>query len=202
MIAWVSTCLLAGWASTLFSESVRTTWMTWGSFGLAAAVGLDVSARIGERRRMEEMKLTATKRFERDISYETQENEANAAIREVITRILGRRPKTLQNAGSRRTQKRHPCNLDVELLLDQGFPGSSRYQDGCRCNARVTNLSESGFELKLTEPLPRQRMKMSFAAARGGREMLLGELLWCDPQPDGSIVAGGRFLNAFSAAGA
>jgi hypothetical protein len=55
-IAWISTCLLAGGASTLFNESVRIAWMIWGCFGLSAAVGLDVVARARDRARMDELK--------------------------------------------------------------------------------------------------------------------------------------------------
>jgi hypothetical protein len=202
MIAWVSTCLLAGWASTLFSESARTTWMTWGSFGLAAAVGLDFTARIRERIRIEGLKVTANKRFDRDISFETQEIEAIAAIRAAVTRILGRSPPAFKPDDGRRTQQRFPCKLEVELLLELEQRENSANGKAFTHRARVTNLSESGFELMLAESVPQQRMKMSFASAKGGQETLLGELLWCSLQTDGSFAAGGRFLNVLSVDGA
>ena len=201
IIAWVSTCLLAGGASTLFSESARTTWMTWGSFGLAAAIGLDVAARVRDRMRMDAMKITANKRFDRDISFETQENEANTAIRASVVRILGRMSPKLKLSENRRTQERYPCNLDVELLADEGRWGNADHRETCTRRARVSNLSESGFELSLAETMPQQRMTMTFAAANGERETLLGEMLWCSPQPDGSFVVGGRFLSVVAVKG-
>lgn len=201
IIAWVSTCLLAGGVSTLFSESARTMWMSWGCFGLVAAVGLDVAARVRERMRMDELNLIANRRFERDINYETEENEAKAAIREAVARMLVRTPQELQIAASRRTQDRNPCDLAVELLLQQGHKGAAGNRRDCRRIARITNLTESGFELTLMEPLSRQRLKLIIAAANGGRQTMLGEVLWCGPQRDGSIVAGGRFLDVVSADG-
>jgi len=198
MIAWVSTCLLAGGVSTLFSDNARTLWMTWGSFGLAAAVGLDIAARVRLRRRTDRLNLKATKRFERDMNYANEENEANVAIREAVTRLLGQRAKVRQNGASRRTLERIPCDLEVELQLMQGDKkAASNHSAGTRF-ARIINLSEAGFQLTLTDKLPQQRMKMNIAAANGSRQMMLGEVLWCSPQPGGSIVAGGRFLNVIS----
>lgn len=197
-IGWVSTCLLAGGASTLFNESSRMMWMIWGCFGLAAAVGLDVTARVRERKRMNELNLIANRRYERDMKYETDDKEANAAVREAVARILGHTPPVLQTAASRRTQRRHLCDVEVELVLHQGLKGAAGNDGKGTRLARVTNLSESGFELLLTERLPHQRMEMIITAANGGRQRMFGEVLWDGPQGDGSIVAGGRFLDADS----
>ena len=201
-IAWVSTCLLAGGASTLFSESARMTWMSWGCFGLAAAVGLDVKARVYEQMRMEKLNLVANRRFERDMESETVDHEANIAIRQAVVRILGRRPAALQIAASRRSRERFLCDLTVELHLRQDAIGAAGKDGSCKRLARVTNLSESGFELMLTEPLPHRRMKMIITAANGVPQTMFGEILWYGPQGDGSIVAGGRFLDAASVEGA
>lgn len=68
-IAWVSTCLLAGGAGTLLSESARTMSMLWGCFGLVAAVGLDVvrievAAHVRARMRNHVLELIALKRLQ------------------------------------------------------------------------------------------------------------------------------------------
>ncbi len=195
IIAWVSTCLLAGGVSTLFSESARSVWLIWGCFGLVAAAGLDVAARIRERRGMDELKLIAAKRFERGMEYETEEKEAHASVRQAVARMLGL--ATLQNAGSRSTKERYSCDLDVELLLHHGRQGSAGDHDARTQVARITNLSGSGFELTLGAPLlPHQWMTMNVLTVNNDRQTMLGEILWCGPQPDGSIVAGGRFLDA------
>lgn len=195
-IGWVSTCLLVGGAGALFSESAREMAMIWGSFGLAAAVGLDITARVRERMRTNRLNVNAARRFDRDMQHETVAKEADADIREAVARILGRTPRALQNSASLRTQARYPCDLGVELISHQGAQGSAEIQDTCIRLARITNLSGSGFELMLTEPLPHRRMTMIIAVANGGRQRMFGEVLWYGPQEAGSIVAGGRFLDA------
>jgi hypothetical protein len=195
MIAWVSTCLLAGGVSTLFSESTRTAWMIWGSFGLAAALGLDVVARVRERMRIEQLSHVATHRFARDMHYANEENEAYAAIREATAQMLGHTAMKADRASSGPTRDRHPCDLHVELLLDRGRNSAAGGHRIAARVARITNLSEMGFELTITEPLSRQRMKMMIVAPNGRRLSMLGEVLWCATQPDGSFIAGGRFLD-------
>jgi hypothetical protein len=201
IISWVSTCLLAGGLSTMFSESSRMIWMSWGSFGLAAAVGLDVTARVRERKRLDGMKLVANRRFDRDMEYETDDKEANTAVREAVARILGRMPPATQIGASPRMQLRYACDLEVELHLRQGRPGTAGNDGTCTRLARVTNLSESSFELMLTEHLPHRRMEMIIETANGRRQTMFGEVLWDGPKEDGSVVAGGRFLDADSVEG-
>jgi hypothetical protein len=203
IISWVSSCLLAGGLSTLFiNENTRIIWMSWGGFGLVAAVGLDVRARVRERNWMDGMKLTANRRYERDMKYATDDKEANIAVREAVARILGRTLPAPPVASSRRTHLRYACDLEVELHLSQGLSRVTG-KDGTGTRfARVTNLSESGFELALTQPLPHRRMEMIIMAANGSRQSMFGEVMWDGPKSDGSIVAGGRFLDADAVEGA
>jgi hypothetical protein len=192
IISWVSSCLMAGGLSTLFNDSSRMIWMSWGSFGLAAALGLDITARVRERKRMDGLKLIANRRYDRDMKYAMDDEDANTAVRDAVARILDRRRPATQFGASRRTQLRYACDLEVELHL-RGAAGNN---GTCTRLARVTNLSESGFELTLTEHLPHWRMEMIIEAANGRRQTMFGEVLWDGPKGDGSIVAGGRFLDA------
>jgi hypothetical protein len=198
IIAWLSTCLLAGGVSTLFSDSSRIIWLLSGAFGLASAVGLDIAARGRERTRIDELKLVATSRFERDMRYESEERVANSAIRWAVAQLLGRLPTTPSGTSPRRFKERHPCDLDAELLMHSGTIGANNIQGTCRCNARITNINEFGFELKYSSPLPRQRVQLSIWSANREKQTLLGELLWCNPQTNGSYLAGGRFLDAIA----
>lgn len=66
IIAWLSTCLLAGGMSMLFSEHTRWVWLGWGSFGLASALGLDVAARMRLRKQNEQIERAVENRFARD----------------------------------------------------------------------------------------------------------------------------------------
>jgi hypothetical protein len=195
IIAWLSTCLLAGGVSTLFNDSSRILWLVSGSMGLAAAVGLDIAARGRERTRMDELNLVATSRFERDMRYENEERVANSAIRWAVAQLLGRLPTTSPGSSPRRNKERHPCDLEVQLLLHPGIEGADSIQGTYRCNARITNINEFGFELKHSMALPRQRVQMTIWSVNREKQTLLGELLWCNPQPNGSFMAGGRFLD-------
>jgi hypothetical protein len=198
-IAWMSTCLLTGGASTLFSENVRDVWLLWGCFGLAASVGLDVVARARDRVRMDGLKQIATRRFDREMTFTTEENVAIALIGETVARILGRNPQTQNYQACRRIQERYPCDLNVEILVQQSAKGPIGAYVTCTHAARLTNVSNFGFELTTNESLPRQRVVMFVTTVSGGRETMLGEILWSEPKSDGSLqLAGGRFLNAMT----
>jgi hypothetical protein len=171
-------------------------WISWGSFGLAAAVGLDVTARVRERRRMDALKLVANKRYDRDMEYAIDDKEANAAVREAVAHILGRTFPAQKGPASSRAHRRYACDLEVELRLSQSRIGAAASNSSSTRLARVTNLSESGFELIATEPIPHRRMEMIITTANGGRQSIFGEVMWEGPKEDGSTVAGGRFLDA------
>lgn len=195
MIAWVSTCLVASGMSVLYSESIRFDWLMWGCFGLASAVGLDIVARAQSRARSEELTQVATARLERDVQFMSEENQSTKGIGEAVARMLAYNPRGQSVENARRSDPRYPCDLMVELLFHPGRKDTaSESKSKCRI-ARITNLSKFGFELTLTSDIPHQRMMMNVTTATGGRETLLGEVLWSGPKPDGSYVAGGRFLN-------
>lgn len=196
IIGWMSTSLLAGGASTLFSESVRAMWMSWGCFGLAAAVGLDLTARARERRRFEAMRTVANRRFDHKMKYETDDTEANAAIRQAVAHLLGSWSAISRIATDRRAQQRFCCDLKVEMQFVEGLDAAPG-KDGVNTFAgRITSLSDSGFELALSKPLPHRRMEMIITTPSGERQPMFCELLWSERQADGSFVAGGRFLDA------
>ena len=196
IISWVSSCLLAAGLSTMFSDTSRMTWLSWGSFGLVAAVGLDISARVRERKRMDRMNRIANRRYDRDMEYAFDDKEANTAIREAVTRILGRQLPASTIGASPRLHPRYACDLEVELHFRHGPRGAAGNDGDCTRLARVINLSETGFELMLTEHLPHRRMEMIIEATNGRRQTMFGEVLWDGPKGDGSVVAGGRFLDA------
>ena len=198
MIAWVSTCLLFSGISTLFSDSARMVWMTWGCFGLASAVGLDAVAQVRERMRVAHLNRVAVNRFERELSVDAEANRTHQAIREAVNRLLGGLPSTSQKPSGRGSPPRYSCNLATELVLlgnGSGGVGSPRLS-GQFC--RVTNLSDLGFELTIAERVPPKRLKMTINAANGERVTMLADVLWCEPQSDGVILAGGRFHDVVS----
>jgi hypothetical protein len=145
---------------------------------------------------MDGMNRIANRRYDRDMEYAFDDKEANTAIREAVAHILGRTLPVLQIGTSRRTQLHYTCDLEVELYLRQGPRGTAGNDGNCTRLARLINLSETGFELMLTEHVPHRRMEMIIEATNGRRQTMFGEVLWDGPKGDGSIVAGGRFLDA------
>ena len=195
MIAWVSTCLLFSGVSTLFSDSARMVWMTWGCFGLASAVGLDAVAQVRERLRVAHLNRVAVTRFERELNVDAEANKTHQAIRAAVFRILGGVPTESDSPIGRRSHVRHTCNLATEIVsLGNGSVGIGGPGVGGRF-CRVTNLSELGFELTVAERVPPQRLKMTINSASGERVTMLADVLWCEPQSDGIILAGGRFYD-------
>jgi hypothetical protein len=198
MIAWVSTCLLFSGISTLFSESARMVWMSWGCFGLASAVGLDAVAQVRERMRVAHLNRVAVDRFERELTVDAEANKAHLAIRETVNRLLGELPSTSQKPFGRGSLPRYSCNLATELVLLGNASGGVGRPGSTRQFCRVTNLSELGFEITVAERVPPQRLRMTISAANGERVTMLGDVLWCEPQCDGVILAGGRFNDVVS----
>lgn len=194
VIAWVSTCLLACGVSTLFSDSTRIIWMTWGGFGLASAVGLDVSARVREKVRLEELRRISTKRIDREFQLSAAESEANMAIREAVGRILGGVLPEIQRTDTRRTHERFPCSLDAEIILQQHIKQLSSNPVTSTEMAKITNLSESGFEITLENQVTPQRAAMIITMADQKRITMLADILWCTPLDGGAFIAGGRFM--------
>jgi hypothetical protein len=197
----VSTCLLAGGAGAFFNESSRMNWMVWGCFGLASAVCLDIVARARERTQIQSLNRIATNRFERELQCAAEENKTNAVIREAVYRLLEGASTTQCKNVSRRTSERRSCDIGVELLLHQDANGAEAKQGTCTRVGRLTNLSDLGFELTLADSVLPQRVTMNIAPSRSDRISMLGEVLWCSPQSDGSIIAGGRFLSVVSVEG-
>ena len=197
LIAWLSTCLLAGGISVSFSESLRALWMWWGCFGLAAAIGLEAASRIQERRRIHQADKRIRTRFERELQTATTENETNWALRQTVDRI-GFLPKnSIKDPKGRRSAERHTLDLPVELLV-RANDGSLSNRITSKASARLTNLSHTGFALTLAERLSPQQILLYVDSPAGDRVTLLGEIVWCDSQPDGAFAAGGRLIRVLS----
>jgi hypothetical protein len=188
-IAWVSTCLLAGGAGTMFDESARSMWSIWGSFGLAAALGFDIVSRARERRHSSKLACVANRRLERDTSYENEEGKANAAIRTAVARLVGQSPVELGR------KKRVPCNLDAELRWAPNRQKNGSLRESPLMPVQISGLSGSGFELRHTSSIPRRRTELTIRSRDGTRLTLLSEILWCERRGERTFIAGGRFLD-------
>ena len=199
LIAWLSTCMLAGGIGVSFSESLRAMWMWWGCFGLAAAIGLEAASRIRESRRNNQVDKRIRTRFERELQSATSETETISALRQTVDRFFSLPLASTAEFKGRRVAERRMLDFPVELLVrtNDNFQGN----DGAttKTTARITNLSHNGFAIKLSERLSPQQILLFLDPPGGARVTLLGEILWCDSQSDDAYAAGGRLIRVLSA---
>jgi hypothetical protein len=83
-IAWLSTCLLAAAAGHLIDDYTRTTWLVLGTFGLVAAVGLQVASRTSKVREAEKLQRAAQLRMERQLGHPEGPDAADAEASESV----------------------------------------------------------------------------------------------------------------------
>lgn len=176
-----------------FGEGLRSLWMHWGCLGLTAAAGLEVAARIREKRRENRVDMASRQRLNRELRSVASETEAIAAVRQIMIRVLREGRSTAANDASGRGDARFACDLAVEIILEDDCAASNDEGTPKRVAARLKNISSSGFALSLKDPLPPQQVVLIFSEGEAPINVL-GELIWCDRQTDGAISAGGRFV--------
>jgi hypothetical protein len=192
LIAWLSTCLLASGIGMTFTEDLRSLWMHWGCLGLAAAAGLEATARIREQRRARKVAKAAQKRCDRELHLVRTETEIVLVVQKIMARV-GKSEALPADGRGRRADPRLACDLAVDVILASDLlTGDGDFQPK-RLELRITNISSSGFALALPSPLPPQEIVLVFTED-GEETNILGEIVWCDRQTDGAISAGGRFV--------
>lgn len=197
LIAWLSTCLLAGGISMMFSAGMRTLWIWWGCFGLVAAVGLEAAERLREHRRIQRMNRNVKIRCERELQSVANETEAIVATRRAVERLLQACPTTKTVDASRRESERHQCNLPAELLLRGSFE-SATASPANSVPARLINISQHGFAVSVSESISPQQLVLIVAMPSGEQVNLLAEVRWSEQAAEGTITAGGRLIRALT----
>jgi hypothetical protein len=196
LIAWLSTCLLAGGLSMMFSAGTRTLWVWWGCFGLVAAVGLEAAERFREHHRLQRISRNVKIRCERELQSVTNETDAIAATRRAVDRVLQMCPTTRTVDTSRRRSERHHCDLPAELLL-RGSTFESATPSTANCvPARLVNLSQHGFAVTVAEIIPQQQIVLIVELPNGEQMNLLAEVRWTEQEFEGKVMAGGRLIRA------
>jgi hypothetical protein len=198
LIAWLSTCLLAGGISMMFSAGMRTLWIWWGCFGLVAAVGLEAAERLREHRRIQRFNRNVKIRCERELQSVANETEAIVQTRRAVDRLLQECPTTKIVDASRRESERHQCDLPAELLLRGSiFESSGSTTTNC-VSARLINISQHGFAVSVADALPPQQLVLIVSLASGEQLNLLAEVRWSEQTTDGKVMAGGRLIRALT----
>jgi hypothetical protein len=199
LIAWLSTCLLASGASMLFSDQLRSLWMVWGCFGLAAALGLEAVARVAENRRIRQFDKTIQKRFDRELQSVSIESEILAATRKAVEQVLAMPRGACNEKSSRRDDERFTCDLEVGVLLQGSSFDSESANEQTKISARLVNLSNGGFAFRTSQSLPTQQVILLIPPASGPPVHFLAEIRWCDSQQGETTVVGGRLIRVLNA---
>jgi PilZ domain len=195
LIAWLSTCLLAGGLGALANPDVHTLWLRTGCFGLVAAVGLEGAARVRARGRSAKHRLALQRRWDRSLQMIVAERDSAAELRAAITRLLPAMPSLARENDPSCEEPRWSCDLDVEVFPVRRDSTSTYTATNDEMVAgRLGNLSNSGFGLELEQAIARPLVIISVLPPHEQEFDLLGEVLWCEPRPDGKLVAGGRLL--------
>ncbi|HEX4144979.1 MAG TPA: hypothetical protein VHY91_15850 [Pirellulales bacterium] len=199
LIAWLSTGLLTGGLGSMMDPSTQILWLRAGCFGLVAAVGLDVSARIRAKQKRIRHFRALQRRCDRSLEMFVSERDVADALRTATTHLLTVRPqKARENVSGE--EARWACNLPVEVYALRR-EDSAEWPDGNTVGiaGRMINLSNSGFGMMLAEPLAARLVIITMLPPSEQEFDLLAEILWCDACPDGSTRVGGRLLRVLPA---
>ncbi len=97
LIAWLSTCLLAA-GMGMADRFTHVLWLQAGSFGLVAAVGLDVSARMRWRRQRQKHWRTVEKRWDRSLEQFVAQRDVVDELRaDAVGQLLSASPREARN---------------------------------------------------------------------------------------------------------
>jgi hypothetical protein len=195
LIAWLSTCLLAAGMGMMADHFTHVLWLQAGSFGLVAAVGLDATARMRWRRQRQKHWRAVEQRWDRRLERFVAQRDVVDELRGAIAQLLSTKPHESRERLSDNEESRFACNLLVEVYAVRRSEGSDGPQpDKVGVIGRLDNLSNSGFGLKLEEQMASRLVIIAVLPPHDQEFDLLGEILWCDPYPDGRMRAGGRLL--------
>ena len=198
LIGWLSLCLLAaGWGVQLDS-TVRQLWANFGLFGLASAIGLEVVQRTRRVHRRRKQRRTTDRRIGQNL---TKLAAANATIKQLnaaLRRIAEEEQESDQSANERRGETRLPFSCAVQVTpLD--YSGRPSTEDGdSTFTAHIRDISAGGVGLIHNQPIPSERVMLTFKLGRGETISIVAELTWRHHQPDGMYSSGGKLIEVMA----
>jgi len=210
LMAWLSVCVLAAaWGPALTAEG-KETWTTFGLFGLVAALGLDVIARVRRARRDQvEQEVAAIVQQRRLVDMDRQYRsvqamrEAMQRVTEVAERHRHQYDTALAESASgpddRRSEERTACWMPVELYLEPNELDGDAADGGTESVvAYVRNLSGSGVGLCHHKPIDAVEAVMRIRSGEGDQLSLLTTRCWCRPTDDGWHQSGWKLVEVLS----
>jgi hypothetical protein len=210
LIGWLSACLLAaGWGPRL-NLQLRDQWVLIGSFGLAAALGIEFSNRLrvgsideAERTvnsRRNARRRPAPHRAARIPAQAPAQSDPLAGVAEALRRIC--QDRHLRH-GSSAGSPADPKNLFSDSIVVRHLQGPSngKERSTATMNAQIRNISRDGLRLLHKERIGSPRFLVPFVLSGGETIPLLVELQWQHQLADGFYHSGGKWLKVATSDG-
>jgi hypothetical protein len=202
LIGWLSLCLLAaGWGPKLDS-SVRELWALLGSFGLAAAVGLEAAARARWMLKMRAQQEATNRRIARNVDDVTAQSESLTQLGEMLQRICqdSGTNQTLSGVAGETPRLRFRLPVQLRPLVGNETPAPPPGTPSFA--AHVQDISAMGVGLVHNEHIDSPRYVLDFPLKSGEILSVLVELIWQHRLADGPYHSGGRLIEVVRAANA
>ena len=204
LIAWLSVCILVACWGPQLDPLLRQRWAWAGPFGLAAAVGLELS----DRTRALIKKRSLEKTTNRRIGYVTDavlHQDGHSEFADVIRKIQ-EASKTLAAGGeqpngdeaSKDSRSAFPIPVSVRLLKSDAKPGS--LSETPSLMAHLRNISSIGIGLVHQARIDTPRYVLDFVLPSGERLLLLVEVRWQERSAYGTYHSGGKLLKILESA--
>jgi hypothetical protein len=203
LIGWLSACLLAaGWGPRL-NFQLRDQWVLIGSFGLAAALGIEFSNRLRfssidevertPKSRRNARRRPAPQRAARIPAEAPAQPDPLAGVADALRRIC--QDRHLRH-GSSAESPADPKTLFSESIVVRHLQGPSlgTEESAATMNAQVRNISRDGIRLLHKERIGSPRFLLPFVLSGGETIPLLVELQWQHQLADGFYHSGGKWL--------
>ena len=199
LIAWLSVCLLtAGWGPKLDS-SMREQWARAGSFGLAAALGLEVVARTRRLLKMRAQQNATNRRITRNVDDVAAQSASLAQLGEMLQRICQESGTNQALSGETGQAPRLRFRLPVQLRPLVGNETSAPPLGAPSFVAHVRNISATGIGLVHNQHIDSPRYVVDFPLKSGESLSVLVELIWQHRLADGPYHSGGRLIEVVRA---
>jgi hypothetical protein len=194
LIAWLSLVMIAaGWGQSFRGQSLPIL-LGLGTFGIVAALGLDIRRRTRRLQRMRsdnaEQQLAQqqlTKRLTELVAVGTK----TAEIRDVLQQITETHFQGAERRNERRVSSRIPVQIPVQLRSAVGDEGMDR-----QClTAVMCEISAGSVCLLHQRPIDDRKVIVSFDLFDGQSISLTAEVQWSEHQVDGTYASGGKVVD-------
>jgi hypothetical protein len=195
LIAWLSLAMIAaGWSQSFRSPSL-TMLLRFGTFGIVAALGLDIRRRVRLLQRMrrgdqnQQLRLAQqqlTKRLTELVTDGAKTVEIRAALQQIA--------ETHHKGEVRRNEGRDSLRIPVQIPV-QLRPASVRDEGTNQQSAVMCEISSWGVCLLHQRQIDDRKVIVSFELLDGQSMCLTAEFQWSQRQVDGTYASGGRVVD-------